>query len=156
MERLMEQHLIFRVNNQPFALPLFFVERVARVVTIRTIAQNRPHICGVIDFQGKVISVVNLRSIFGYPHKDIELSDILLICRLDNTLFTLLVDKVDNTEFCEDQKSENTPTIPLPETLEKFIKFHDQPVPVYNLQKIFSHAGIQLGNIEAQSGAQTS
>ena len=150
----MDQYLIFQLNDQKFALPLQQIERVVRVVAFRSVAQSSPHILGVIDMEGKIISVVNFRTLLGFPAKEINLADVLLICQVQNTRCALLVDLVENTEFCETQQTENTPTIPLPESFDHFIKLQDQMIPVYSLEKIISLINIQPVNSGAPSDSQ--
>ena len=151
----MNQYLIFQLNGQKFALPVDIIERVVRVVAVRPLAQSCPHVVGVIDLQGTVVSVINFRTLLGLPTKEIELPDMLLICRLNGTQFALLIDSIENTEYCEEQQSENTPMVPLPEALNQLVQFQGDLIPVYDVEKVFSQTGIQLTTPEAHNEAQS-
>jgi len=143
----MDQYLIFGLDGKKFATLVSFVERVVRVVAMRELAHSSPHVLGVIDVQGEIISVVNLRTVLGLPNKEISLTDYLLICSVDNKRVALLIDTVMNTDYCERQEANSEQSIPLPEALDHLIKHENTTVPVYQLERLFS----QLGVINATS-----
>lgn len=151
----MEQYLIFQLNNQKFALPIHLIERIVRVVEIRPLAKSSSHILGMIDVQGTAVSVINFRTLLGFPSKEIELSDMLLICK-DETRAALLIDRIEDTEYCEQQPYEKTVAIPLPECLDRFIKLHDEMIPVYKLEKIFSQVVVEPTSSETHNATSTS
>jgi purine-binding chemotaxis protein CheW len=139
--KYMDQYLIYKLNEQNFAIPLQVVARVVQTVAVRPLAHNCPHVVGVIDLQGSIISVVNIRSLLDLPTKEMELTDYLLICAFEGKRFALLIDAIENTEYCERQEGDAS-AIPFPDALDHLIKYKDETIPVYQLEKIFKKFGV--------------
>ncbi|MFQ5632726.1 MAG: chemotaxis protein CheW, partial [bacterium] len=62
-----ENHLVFTIDDQQFGLPMSQVERIIRAVEVRPVPEAPDYINGVINMQGRVIPVVNLRKRFRLP-----------------------------------------------------------------------------------------
>ncbi len=82
----------FKLDNQNFGLPLNDVEKVVQVVWIQSLPKMPQYIHGVINLHGEIIPVINVRYIFGFPSKEIQLSDQLIIANMSTKKFALLVD----------------------------------------------------------------
>lgn len=91
MEKLINL-LIFHVNEQRFALPIRVVNRVVQVVELRKLPKMPNYLDGIINFHGEVIPVINIRALFGFSSKEIELSDQLIIAYTSTQKIALLVD----------------------------------------------------------------
>jgi purine-binding chemotaxis protein CheW len=68
------------------------VERLLRAVEITPLPESFGTICGVINVQGKVVPVLDLRRRFGLPGREIDVRDQLLVVRSGKTLIALPVD----------------------------------------------------------------
>ena len=55
------QFIAFSLDAQRYALPLASVERVIRVVEITPLSKALDIVLGVVNVQGRVIPVINLR-----------------------------------------------------------------------------------------------
>jgi purine-binding chemotaxis protein CheW len=88
--------VIFQITNQKFALPLTEVNRVIQIVEIRTLPKTPKYVCGIINMHGEVISVINMRRLFGMPQKELELTDKLLIVSTSRIKMALWIDEVHN------------------------------------------------------------
>ena len=62
-----KQLVVFTVDDQHYALDLVSVERVVRAVEITHLPQAPDTVMGVINFEGKVIPVVNTRDAWACP-----------------------------------------------------------------------------------------
>lgn len=89
--------VIFIVNKQQFALPLDVVERAIQIVELRELLDSPRYVCGIINMHGEVVSVINLRALFGLPRKEMELSDQLLIVSMSKLKMALWIDSVQDT-----------------------------------------------------------
>ena len=87
--------IIFQLDNQQFALPITVVEKVIEIVDIRLLPNSPKYIFGIINMHGEIISVINLRSLFGLKEKEIELSDQLLIVTTSVFKHAIWVDATD-------------------------------------------------------------
>jgi len=84
----------FRIGDRDFALPLSAVERVIQAVGVDPLPEAPAEVVGVIDVQGSVIPVVDLRRRFGMDTREIDLSDQFIIAKTPSRSAAVLVDQV--------------------------------------------------------------
>ena len=84
----------FRIGDRDFALPLSAVERVIQAVGVDPLPEAPDEVVGVIDVQGSVIPVVDLRRRFGMDTREIDLSDQFIIAKTPSRSAAVLVDQV--------------------------------------------------------------
>jgi purine-binding chemotaxis protein CheW len=87
--------LVFWLDQQRFALPVAAVDRVLQAVEVTPIPAASAPLLGVINVQGKVLPVIDLRMRCGLPVKEMDLDDQLVLVR---TARRTLVLPVDTTE----------------------------------------------------------
>lgn len=87
--------VLFTCAGQPFALPLAVVERVVRAVTITPVPDAPERVLGVINAQGRLIAVVDIRQPWGPPKRNLELSDRLIIAHTSRRQVALVADSVE-------------------------------------------------------------
>ena len=88
------QLVIFRLDDQEYALDITNVVQVVRMVAITPMPEASDVVEGVINLRGKVIPVVDIRRRFGLPPKSYDLNTRLLITRWDGRMMALIVDVV--------------------------------------------------------------
>ena len=91
---LTSQLVVFRLEEQLYALPVDTVERVLPMVAVSPLPQAPPIALGVINLHGKVIPVLDLRRRFGFPPRDYGLAAHLLVARTMRRTLALPVDVV--------------------------------------------------------------
>ena len=74
-----ETWVLFAVDDQIYALGMGEVERIVRAVEVKPLPEVPPHIRGVVDVQGRVLPVVDLRVRFGGKSRAIALDDHFVI-----------------------------------------------------------------------------
>ena len=84
--------LVFWLDQQRFALPVAAVERVLRAVEVTPIPAAPDCVLGVIDAQGKVLTVIDLRRRCGLPPKELDLDYQLVLVRTARRTLVLPVD----------------------------------------------------------------
>jgi purine-binding chemotaxis protein CheW len=88
------QIVTFRLGDELFAADIFSVERVLRY-TAPTVVPNVPEwIEGVIDYQGRVVPVINLRRRFELPAAPIPTDARILVLTVDDEWVAATVDGV--------------------------------------------------------------
>ena len=90
------QLLIFTLDQQRFALRLAVVQRVIRAVAITPLPKAPEIVLGVLDLQGQVIPVINLRQRFRLPEREIRSSDQYVIARANALTVALAVDGAES------------------------------------------------------------
>ena len=71
--------VLFSLDGQTYALRIWEVERIVRAVEVRPLPESPAHILGVVNIQGRVLPVVDLRARFGKPSRDISLDDHFIV-----------------------------------------------------------------------------
>jgi purine-binding chemotaxis protein CheW len=85
--------VVFRLDARRYALLLAVVERIVRAVEVTGLPNAPDIVLGVINVEGRVIPVLNLRRRFGLPEREISLSDQFLIARTTRRTVALVVDE---------------------------------------------------------------
>jgi purine-binding chemotaxis protein CheW len=89
------QHFVsFSLDEQRYALCLADVERVLRIVEISPLPKAPEMVLGMVNIQGRVLPVINLRRRLGLPEREIHLSDQLIIAKKSRHSVGLVVDSV--------------------------------------------------------------
>ncbi len=106
------QFVSFVVEGQRFALPLESVERVVRMVRVTPVPATPSYVEGMIDLQGQVLPVVNMRKRFGLTARAPGLDDRLVVARGSGRSLALMVDDV--ADLVEVPSKEIEPPPPAP------------------------------------------
>ncbi len=108
--------LTFRMGPQHYALPIETIVRVIEMVTIAPLPQVDPSVVGVINVNGALVPVVDLRRHLHLPEIPWDLHTPIILIRLDPQTIGLIVDEVlDILELPADQRI--APAAILPATL---------------------------------------
>jgi purine-binding chemotaxis protein CheW len=86
--------VVFTLDDQHFALPLSVVERIVHIVDISPVPDAPVMVLGVINVQGRLLPVIDMRKRLRLPARDVELSDRLIITHTATRAVALRVDAV--------------------------------------------------------------
>ena len=89
-----ETWVLFVIDDQTYALQLSEVERIVRAVEVKRLPEVPPHVRGVVNVQGRVLPVVDLRARFGERSRPIALDDHFIIARTAGLSLILAADSV--------------------------------------------------------------
>ncbi|MDP1535164.1 MAG: chemotaxis protein CheW [Rubrivivax sp.] len=131
--------IIFTLDDQRYALPLPAVDRVVRMVAITPLPNAPDIILGVVNFQGRVIPVINMRRRFCLPEREIALTDQLVVAHTARRPVALAADAVLDVIACPAQSliaaEEVLPNI---EYVEGVVKLADGLILIHDLDKFLS------------------
>jgi purine-binding chemotaxis protein CheW len=88
------QIVTFRLGDELFAADIFSVERVLRYTTPTPVPNVPQWIEGVIDYQGRVVPVVNLRRRFELPDAPVPADGRILVLTVEDEWVAATVDGV--------------------------------------------------------------
>jgi purine-binding chemotaxis protein CheW len=88
------QLFLFSLDERRYALHLDAVEKVLRMVEVTPLLGAADIVLGVVNLQGRVIPVINLRKGFHLPEREPDPSDFLLVARTAERTVALWVDAV--------------------------------------------------------------
>lgn len=99
-----EKIVIFSLEGQRYALHLGVVERIVRAVEITPLPEAPEIVQGIINIEGRVIPVLDIRQRFRLPERSLEISDQFIIAETRQRAVALLVDNVINvTDYISDE-----------------------------------------------------
>ena len=130
---------VFILNDQRYALPLHAVDRVARMVAITPLPNAPDIILGMVNFQGRVIPVINMRQRFGLPEREIAVSDQLVVAHTLLRPVALVADAVLDVIACAAQSqiaAENI--LPNIAYVAGVVKLSDGLILIHDLDKFLS------------------
>ncbi len=133
--------VVFSLDSQKYALDLYTVERVVRIVEITPLPKSPEIVLGVINVHGQVIPAVNIRKRFLLPEKEISLSDTLIIAHTSKRTVGIVVDSVLNVINLPDKEvfsmEKNLPDL---EYVAGVVKLESGLLFIHNLEKFLSPA----------------
>ena len=84
----------FSLGGQSYALRLASVERLTRMVEVTPLPNAPPMVSGVINLQGRIVPVLNLRKRLSLTEREPNLNDHMIIARTSRRCVALVVDSV--------------------------------------------------------------
>lgn len=91
---LVNQHVIFTLDDQQYTLPLPNVERIIPAAYVTPLPKAPDIVTGVINVQGQVMPVLSLRKRFHLPERPLEPADQFIIAHTSRRTVALIVDLV--------------------------------------------------------------
>lgn len=133
-------HLVlFNLDERRFALNMSAVERISRAVEITPLPKAPRDILGVINVQGRVVPVVDIRKRFNLPARDVKLSDHILIGKTSKRSIAILVDNVsDIIESSKRDIIEQDQILSDMEYIQGVVKLNDGILLVHDLEKLLT------------------
>lgn len=133
------QYITFNLDEQKFALHLSAVERIVLAVEVTPLPKAPGIVLGVVNIQGRVIPVVNIRKRFRLPEREMDLSDQFIIARTSMRTIALVVDAVDGViEQSGLEVVAAREILPEMDYVDAVAKLNDGTVPILNLDRFLS------------------
>ncbi len=131
--------IVFALDSQRYALPLPVVDRVVRMAAITPLPKAPDIVLGIVNIQGRVTPVINIRRRFCLPDREIVLTDQLVVAHTAQRTVALVADAVLDVIACSAQSliaAENI--LPKVEYVEGVIKLADGLILIHDLDKFLS------------------
>lgn len=130
-----ETWVLFLVDQQKYALRLEEVGRIVRAVEVKPLPQSPPHVMGIINMQGRVLPVIDLRRVLNRPPRDLRLEDHFIVAQTPTMTAILPVDaalgslEVMDSSALPDAKARDR-------YLRKIVPLKDEVVYVLDLERV--------------------
>ena len=135
----MTELVAFRLDDLRIGLPLTVVERIVRAVEVTPLPGAPAIVLGAIDMQGHVLPVLDLRSRFLLPEREIGLADHFLIAATARRAVALVVDEAQGViEYEQSTIVDSEKIIPGLEQFQGVVKLDDGLVLIHDLEKFLS------------------
>jgi len=137
MEDNLNALLIFRLDVRLYAIPLHFVQRVVRAAEVTPLADAREPVLGLINMEGEILPVMNMRRCFRVQERDMETSDQMIVAQTAERKVCLWVDDVTEIREVGEQEIVSRERI-LPDIgqIDGAIPCEDGMVLIYNLDRV--------------------
>jgi purine-binding chemotaxis protein CheW len=131
--------LVFQLEATRCALRLETVERAVRLVEVVPLPRAPNVVMGIINVQGTVVPVMNIRRRFRLPERSLCLSDHLILARTPRRKVALIADAVLGVEMCrEEDWVEADSIVPGVEHVAGVVKREDGLVLIHDLNTFLS------------------
>lgn len=143
--------LVFMIDGHNYAIESSYVRKVVRMVEITPLPGGPDAILGVIDVQGDIAPVIDLRRCLGMNNRELNICDQLIIVHAEGRCFALPVDETEGVIDC----SEETVT-PASGIVSDAIyvcgvaKRAEGMVLIYSIEKLLSVATEALTTLEPE------
>jgi len=136
--------VIFAVDEQQFALPLAAVWKIVRAAEIAPLPGAPPAVLGVVNIQGKVIPIYDVRRRLGRPARAVRSMDHFVIAHTSRRTVGLLIDvAVDVVRADAGRRVSAGEILPGLEGIESVLKADDQLILIHDLERFLSEADEQ-------------
>jgi len=144
--------VVFKLEDQKFALPLASVERIVRIVEISPLPRAPKYVKGIVVFQEKMIPVLDIRKLFRLNEKEVELNDQLIIAKTSLRSVALWVDSVsDVIEKTDEEVVQAEKIFYGIEFVKGIFQFGDGIVLLQDLDEFLTDKEIDLLNLALQN-----
>lgn len=131
--------VIFALDQGRYALPLERVERAVRMVEVTPLPKAPAIVRGVVNVQGRLVPVINLRRRFALPEREAALGDQLLIARSATLSLAMVVDAVIDVAECDARDYvASTSVVPGTDYVQGIAKLADGMVLIHDLDRFLS------------------
>ena len=133
------QFLVFRLDERNYGIRVAQAQRVVRAVDCTPLPQTLQVVLGVIDVQGEIVPVFNIRRRFNLIERDIGPDDHFIIARISTRTVALVVDSVIGLiERSEDEVIAMEKVLPHVERIEGVVALEDGLVLIHDLNHFLS------------------
>ena len=131
--------VVFSLDDCQYALPLGSVQRCLRVVGIAPVPDAPAIMLGIVNLGGTVTPVIDVRSRFDHPAREVRLTDHLIVATATERTVALLVDAIEGVmDILPESYVPADEIMPQVDCIEGIIKLEDGMVLIHDLERLLS------------------
>ncbi len=131
--------VVFEIEGHQIAVHLSAVDRVVYAVEITELPKAPAIVMGVINVNGRVVPVFNVRKRFGFPAREMTTTDQFILAHTSHREVALVVDHVRGVIECPAEDMEaSSEILPGLEYVEGVVKRDDGLIVIHNLEEFLS------------------
>ena len=133
--------LVFRVGDRRCALSLGVVERVVRAAAVTPLPHLPETILGMIDIQGEVLPVIDLRIALGLPVQPLSPEDQFIVAHTPVRRLTLVIDEALEVHHCfPENVTASSPIFPGSDPVQAIVRDEQGLIQVLDLDQLLNQA----------------
>jgi purine-binding chemotaxis protein CheW len=131
--------VVFTLDERRYALHLEAVERIVWVAEVTRLPKAPDIVLGVLNVQGRIVPVINIRKRFRLPERDEELRDQIILALTSRRSVALVVEAVGGViERAREEMVRPESIVSGTEYLDGVVKLPDGLVLIHDLEKFLS------------------
>ena len=130
--------VVFRIDEQRYALPLERVERIVRAVHVTRLPNAPRNVLGVIDIEGRIVPVLDIRRRFHLEQRPIRARDHFLIATTHHRNVILVIDEALGLTRACGQATEVSAMVPEVDQIKGAVTLSDGLLLIQDLEKFLS------------------
>lgn len=134
-----ERYVLFRVGEVRYAIELSFAVQILRNENILEVPRVPKYVDGVINVRGEVVPIINMRERFGLAKEADEKKKRIVVIRIKDRIYGLLVDDVrEIAEIGEEViEKEVTSVFGLKKNMiEGIVRLKDKLIVILNVEEV--------------------
>jgi purine-binding chemotaxis protein CheW len=133
------QMVVFSLDGKRYALPLSAVRRVVYAVDVTPLPSAPEIVLGVINIEGRIVPVINIRKRFALPEKEIGLDNHLIVAMTAKRSVALVTDSVSGVvDISPEAVVDSSSILPRVAYVEGIAKLPDGMVIIHDLDSFLS------------------
>lgn len=131
--------VIFKIGDEDYATGIGEVERIIDFEKVTKIPEAPEYLKGVINNQGRIIPIIDLRRRFGLSDSNVGADSSIIIAREDKGNVGLIVDAVSEITDVTDNMMSQPPDVVsgiIKKYIKKIIKMDNRVILYLNLEEI--------------------
>ncbi|MCX5976103.1 MAG: chemotaxis protein CheW [Coprothermobacterota bacterium] len=133
--------LVFSIGDRRCALSLAEVERVVRAAAVTPLPHLPETILGMIDIQGEVLPVIDLRVVLGLPVQPLSPGDQFIIAHTPVRRLTLVIDQALEVHHClPENVTDSSHVFPGSDQVKAILRDEQGLIQVLNLAQLLNQA----------------
>lgn len=134
-----DQIVVFNLDDLSYAFPLHTVLRVIHAIEIKHLPQAPVIISGIINVQGRIIPVADIRKRLGLAEREVDPDDRLIIADTGKREVAIVVDSVSGIRDIDPlQLSAAGEALPFARHLRGVAKVENELILIYDLEEFLS------------------
>lgn len=130
--------VIFSIDEQRYGVPCLLVKRITRIVEITAIPNMPTGVLGLINVQGQIILVIDIRQRLGLPTSAYKLEDALVIVESRKQTIGFIVNEVNYIENFESSFVQVENLIKGVESADRVVKDRGGMIYILNIEKLLN------------------
>lgn len=131
--------LTFYVGNEFMGLEVLKVQEVTKDFNVVPVARAPKYIQGLINLRGQISTALGTRDLFQMTEENQAHSKVAIVCKIENNLFSLIVDSVGDVIEVDSAEYEKSPET-LNENIKRYLvgiyKVNEQLLSILDIDQV--------------------
>jgi Chemotaxis signal transduction protein len=137
----MEQFIIFKLNNQKYAIEISRIDRIIDYNEPKQIPETFDYVLGVIKYDDRILPIIDLTKKLYNTNVTIDTKSKVIVTTWKDRMLGFLVEDIEGIQrFTSDQIEENHEQYEISKKyIEGFIKLEDDIIIILDTQQLFDY-----------------